>query len=398
MTQQVDSKNTQPKNAQSMQALKDIFLYFENGVFLQALSFGAEGSAIGEVVFNTSLCGYEEIITDPSYAGQFITFCMPEIGIVGVNEQDKESKEIFCKGVIVSQYNDFYSNFRAQGDLSTLLKKHNIIGICNLDTRALVKMLRTQGSMMMIASTEISEKETLESLLKSAPSISEQNLIPEVSTKKPYIHKDGVFSFESMDYKRTNSTKRKKILAIDFGIKRNILNELTSVGLEVEVIPHTFSADCILKRFESKEIGGVFLSNGPGDPLMLENEITQIRTLIDSQIPLFGICLGHQLLAIAHGFDTYKLKFGHHGANHPVKNTLTGEVEITSQNHNYSVPDSIESIAEVTHRNLFDGTIEGVRYRNKPIFSLQHHPESSPGPKEARSVFAEFAKAVHETH
>lgn len=398
-----DSKNTQPKNtqhgsAQFREALKDIFLYFENGVFLQALSFGAEGSAIGEVVFNTSLCGYEEIITDPSYTGQFITFCMPEIGIVGVNEQDKESRGIFCKGVIVSQYNDFYSNFRAQGDLSSLAKQHNIIGICNLDTRALVKMLRTQGSMMMIASTEISEKETLESLLKSAPSMSEQNLIPEVSTKKPYIHQDGVFSFDSMDYERANSTKRKKILAIDFGIKRNILNELTSVGLEVEVIPHTFSADSILKRFESKEIGGVFLSNGPGDPLILENEITQIRALIDSQIPLFGICLGHQLLAIAHGFDTYKLKFGHHGANHPVKNMLTGEVEITSQNHNYSVPDSIESIAEVTHRNLFDGTIEGVRYRNKPIFSLQHHPESSPGPKEARSVFAEFAKAVYETH
>ncbi|WP_394950801.1 glutamine-hydrolyzing carbamoyl-phosphate synthase small subunit [uncultured Helicobacter sp.] len=375
--------------------LKPISLYFENGVFLQAKSFGAEGSAVGEVVFNTSLSGYEEIITDPSYAGQFITFSMPEIGIVGVNPQDEESTKTFCKGVIVANYNEFYSNFRATQSLGDFLKAQNIIGICGVDTRALIKMLTKQGSMMMIASTHIHDAQSLATQLASAPHIQDINYIKQVSTPTPYTHQDSVFSFESLGY--TKPQWHKKILAIDFGIKRNILNELNAVGLEVEVIPYTFSADEVLERFERKEIGGVFLSNGPGDPLVLKDEVAQIQKLINANIPIFGICLGHQLLAIAHGFETFKLKFGHHGGNHPVKNLITQEVEITAQNHNYSVPDSIESIAQVTHRNLFDGTIEGLKYHNKPIFSVQHHPEASPGPKEARRLFAEFATIVRET-
>lgn len=386
-----------PKASQSSvsQNLQTISLYFENGVFLQAKSFGAEGTAVGEVVFNTSLSGYEEIITDPSYAGQFITFSMPEIGIVGVNPQDEESRQIFCKGVIVANYNEFYSNFRAKQSLGDFLKAQNIIGICGIDTRALIKMLTKQGAMMMIASTQLHDVQALAAELAAAPHIQDINYLKQVSTSTPYTHQDSVFSFESFSYAKPQW--HKKILAIDFGIKRNILNELNAVGLEVEVIPYNFSADEVLARFESGEIGGVFLSNGPGDPLVLTDEIEQIKKLIDSGIPMFGICLGHQLLAIAHGFETFKLKFGHHGGNHPVKNLITQEVEITAQNHNYSVPDSIESIAQVTHRNLFDGTIEGLKYHNKPIFSVQHHPEASPGPKEARRLFAEFAAMVQES-
>ncbi len=372
--------------------MEKISLYFENGVFLQASSFGASGEAVGEVVFNTSLTGYQEIITDPSYAGQFITFSMPEIGIVGANEQDYESKEIFAKGVIVSHYNERFSNFRATSSLSYILQKHNILGICGIDTRTIIKMLRTQGAMMMIASTQCHDKQALRQKLANSPRIEQINYIKQVSTQKAYTHQDGVYDFEQFTYSKPKW--HKKIIAIDFGIKRNILNELNAVGLEVEVISHKFSATDIIKRFQSGEISGVFLSNGPGDPLSLQDEVKEIRQLIDSAIPIFGICLGHQLLALAHGFETYKLKFGHHGGNHPVKNLLTNAVEITAQNHNYSVPDSIESIAEVTHRNLFDGTIEGLKYHNKPIFSLQHHPEASPGPKESRSVFEQFAQML----
>lgn len=372
--------------------MENISLYFENGVFLQAKSFGASGEAVGEVVFNTSLTGYQEIITDPSYAGQFITFSMPEIGIVGANEQDYESREIFAKGVIVSHYNAYFSNFRAKDSLASILKKHNIIGICGIDTRTIIKMLRTQGAMMMIASTKYHDKQSLSQKLSHSPRIEHINYIKQVSTQKAYTHKDSVFDFEKFTYGKPKW--RKKIIAIDFGIKRNILNELNAVGLEVEVMPHNFSANGIIKRFQSGEISGVFLSNGPGDPLSLQSEVEEIKKLIDSGIPLFGICLGHQLLALAHGFKTYKLKFGHHGGNHPVHNLLTNAVEITAQNHNYSVPDSIQSIAKVTHRNLFDGTIEGLQYHDKPIFSIQHHPEASPGPKESRSVFEQFAQML----
>lgn len=389
-----ESANTESTSTIA-QHLQPISLYFENGVFLQAKSFGASGTAVGEVVFNTSLSGYEEIITDPSYAGQFITFSMPEIGIVGVNPQDTESRQAFCKGVIVAHYNPYYSNFRATQSLGDFLKAQHIIGICDVDTRALIKTLTNQGAMMMIASTQIHDAPSLAAKLAATPHIQEINYIEQVSTTTPYTHQDSIFSFESFSYAKPQWSK--KILAIDFGIKRNILNELTAVGLEVEVIPHHFSADEVIARFRAQEIGGIFLSNGPGDPLVLKDVVAQIQKLIDSDIPMFGICLGHQLLAIAHGFETYKLKFGHHGGNHPVKNLITQEVEITAQNHNYSVPDSIESIAQVTHRNLFDGTIEGLKYRNKPIFSVQHHPEASPGPKEARGLFAEFAAMVRPT-
>lgn len=373
--------------------MRDVWIYLENGIYLSAKSFGAEGTQVGEIVFNTSLTGYQEIISDPSYAGQFITFTMPEIGNVGVNDEDMESFKAHCKGVIVRQYQSQYSSFRAQEALHTFLEKHGVLGICDIDTRYLTKMLRTEGAMMMIASTVVSDKGELKALLEAAPRIEEINYIEEVSTKVAYTHSNGVYDPFSFRYNDAPVAKA-RIAAIDFGVKRNILNELTQAGLEVEVLPNTFSGDDLIARYDAKEIDGVFLSNGPGDPLVLKGEQEEIKKLIARKIPLFGICLGHQLLSIAHGYDTHKLKFGHHGGNHPVKNVMTGMVEITAQNHNYNVPESVREIADVTHINLFDNTIEGLRYKDAPVFSVQHHPEASPGPKESRYIFSEFLNLI----
>jgi len=373
--------------------MQPIYIYLENGTFLKAKSFGAEGTEVGEIVFNTSMTGYQEIVTDPSYAGQFVTFTMPEIGNVGCNAEDMESNGAWCKGIMVRQYQDVPSNFRSEEPLHELLKRFGVLGICDIDTRFLTKMVREEGAMMMIASTEVSEKEKLAEMLEKAPHISEINYIEEVSTKEAYIHKSG--NYDAMRYCYNDAPEPKaKIVALDFGIKRNILNELTQAGMEVEVVPNTVDADQLISRYKSGEIDGVFLSNGPGDPLILKSEQEKIKKLIEAKVPMFGICLGHQLLSIAHGFDTYKLKFGHHGGNHPVKNSVTGTVEITAQNHNYNVPDEITEIAEVTHRNLFDGTIEGVKYKNSPVMSVQHHPESSPGPHESRYIFNEFLQMI----
>jgi len=372
--------------------MQKVSLYFENGLFLEADSFGASGTSVGEIVFNTSLTGYQEIVTDPSYAGQFITFTMPEIGNVGCNEQDMESCGAYCKGVIVRSYQGRPSNFRSQEPLDELLKRYNILGITNIDTRFLTKMLRSEGAMMMIASTEIHSQDELKKILAESPRIEEINYIEQVSTKEPYTHQEGRYDARTFEYEKPN--RDKKIIALDFGIKRNILNELTHAGMEVEVVPNSIEAEVIIEKFKAKEIDGVFLSNGPGDPLILKEEQAKIKKLIEAKIPLFGICLGHQLLSISHGYDTYKLKFGHHGGNHPVKNRINGVVEITAQNHNYNVPDNITEVATVTHTNLFDNTIEGLRYKNSPTMSVQHHPEASPGPHESSYIFEEFKKML----
>ncbi len=372
--------------------MQKISLYLENGILLEAKSFGATGTSVGEIVFNTSLTGYQEIVTDPSYAGQFVTFTMPEIGIVGCNEQDMESKGAYCKGIIVRNYHPRVSNFRATQSLDELLKREGVMGISNIDTRYLTKTLRDEGAMMMVASTEVHSVEELKSILDSSPRIEDINYIEEVSTKESYIHQHARYNAMSFEYQKPTTTK--KIIALDFGIKRNILNELTHAGMEVEVVPNSIDASTIIERFRAKEIDGVFLSNGPGDPLILKDEQAKIKKLIEAKIPLFGICLGHQLLSISHGYDTYKLKFGHHGGNHPVKNEKRGTVEITAQNHNYNVPDNIIEVASVTHTNLFDNTIEGLRYNDSPIISVQHHPEASPGPHESAYIFSDFAKML----
>ncbi len=372
--------------------MQKVSLYFENGLLLEAKSFGTEGTSVGEIVFNTSLTGYQEIVTDPSYAGQFVTFTMPEIGIVGCNEQDSESKGAYCKGIIVRSYQDRVSNFRAKESLAKLLKREGVIGICDIDTRFLTKMIRDEGAMMMVASTTTHDIDKLKDILDSSPRIEDINYIEQVSTKESYIHNQANFNIDTFEYNKPQTTK--KIIALDFGVKRNILNELTNAGMEVKVVPNSTPADEIIAMIDSGKASGVFLSNGPGDPLILKDEQAKIKTLIEHKIPLFGICLGHQLLSISHGYDTYKLKFGHHGGNHPVKNSLTGTVEITAQNHNYNVPDSITEVATVTHINLFDNTIEGLRYNDSPTMSVQHHPEASPGPKESAYIFGEFAKML----
>jgi len=372
--------------------MKKIYLYFENGLFLEATSFGAEGTAVGEVVFNTSMSGYQEIITDPSYAGQFITFTMPEIGNVGCNKEDFESSGAYCKGVIVRNYQDRVSNFRSEETLSSLLKREGVLGICDIDTRYLTKVLRDGGAMEMIASTKISNKDELAKILEESPKIGDINYIKEVTTKEPYTHSSG--KYDAREFKYTEPKTTKKIIAYDFGIKRNILNELVTAGLEVEVVPANTPASYAIDKFKNGDIGGIFLSNGPGDPLVLDEQKVIVKELLDANIPMFAICLGHQMLSIAHGYDTYKLKFGHHGGNHPVKCSSTNRVEITAQNHNYNVPDNITEVADVTHVNLFDNTIEGLEYKKGNIISVQHHPEASPGPHESAYVFNEFAKRV----
>jgi len=374
--------------------LKKVYIYLENGTFLEANSFGANATVVGEIVFNTSMSGYQEIMSDPSYAGQFVTFTAPEIGNVGVNSQDMESKSAHAKGMIVRNYQSRYSNFRAEDSLHSFLIKHGVMGICDVDTRYLTKMIRSEGAMMMVASTLLSSKEELKKVLESSPRIEDVNYIEQVSTKEAYLHTSSTYNMkDSFEYDSAPEVKA-KVAVIDFGVKRNILNEIVSAGIGVEVLPNNFNADDLIKRYKEKNIDGVFLSNGPGDPLVLKKEQEQIKKLIEAKVPMFGICLGHQLLSIAHGYDTFKLKFGHHGGNHPVKNIKTGFVEITAQNHNYNVPDNIVDIADVTHVNLFDGTIEGLRYKNSTVFSVQHHPESSPGPKESRYIFSEFLALI----
>jgi len=368
--------------------MQKVSLYFENGTLLEAKSFGATGTLVGEVVFNTSMTGYQEIVTDPSYAGQFVTFTMPEIGNVGCNAQDMESKGAYCKGIIVRSYQDRPSNFRCEESLASLLKKHGVLGITDIDTRFITKMLRSEGSMEMVASTEIHDVDELKKILADAPRIEEVNYIEQVSTKESYVHNEARYNAEKFEYEKPNTSK--KIIALDFGIKRNILNELTHAGMEVTVVPNSMEASAIIEKFREKEIDGVFLSNGPGDPLILKEEQEKIKELIAAKVPLFGICLGHQLLSIAHGYDTYKLKFGHHGGNHPVMNQANKVVEITAQNHNYNVPDNIVEVATVTHTNLFDNTIEGLKYNDSPTMSVQHHPEASPGPHESAYIFSEF--------
>ena len=373
--------------------MKKAWIYLENGTFLEANSFGADSTTVGEIVFNTSLSGYQEIMSDPSYAGQFVTFTMPEIGNIGVNAEDMESSSAHAKGMIVRKYQGRYSNFRAEESLESFLVKHSVMGICDIDTRFLTKMIRSEGAMMMVASTKISDKDELKKILDNSPRIEDINYIQEVSTKKSYLHSSGIYSQTQFKYEDA-PTPQAKIAVIDFGVKRNILNEIVQAKIGVEVIPNDFKAEDLIEQYNAKTIDGVFLSNGPGDPLVLKREQEQIKKLIDAKIPMFGICLGHQLLSISHGYDTFKLKFGHHGGNHPVKNIKTGLVEITAQNHNYNVPDNITEIAEVTHINLFDNTIEGLKYNGSPIFSVQHHPESSPGPKESRYIFSEFLSLI----
>ncbi len=363
-------------------------LALENGTVFEGDCFGATGEVRGEVVFNTSMSGYQEVYTDPSYRGQIVTLTYPLIGNYGIAPEDMESGSPQVSGVIVREYMPQPSNFRARGDLGGWLRKNGVIAVTGIDTRMLTRMIRTEGALRGILSTDDMDDASLIRKAKQIPSMAGQDLATQVTCARPYTWA-GVDTtpFALAAHGPGGSDRRFRIAAYDFGIKQNILRRLTMYGCDVTVVPAQFPASDLL----AMNPDGVFLSNGPGDPAPVKPAIDNIKQLL-GRVPIFGICLGHQLLALALGGTTYKLKFGHRGGNHPVKNLLTGKIEITSQNHGFAVdPDSLDPAqVEITHLNLYDGTNEGLRHRRLQAFSVQYHPEASPGPHDSDYLFNEF--------
>lgn len=354
-------------------------LLLEDGTVFQGKGFGREGEAFGEVVFNTSITGYQEIITDPSYKGQIVAMTYPLIGNYGVNQEDVESARPWLEGFVVKELSAIHSNWRSTMGLGEYLKKHNIVGIQNIDTRALTRHIRLQGAMQAVISTgEQDEKKLLEKL-KAAPRLVGIDLVKEVTCKEPY------------EWKENPKKSRFKVVALDCGIKFYILRHLAAVGCKVKVVPAITSGQDILKL----KPDGVLLSNGPGDPAAVTYVVETVRSLL-GKTPIFGICLGHQMLGLALGGKTYKLKFGHHGGNHPVKDLKTGKVAITSQNHGFCV--DIKSITHkdtvMTHLNLYDNTAEGLENKRLKLFSVQYHPEAGPGPHDATYLFKKFRQLM----
>jgi carbamoyl-phosphate synthase small subunit len=364
-------------------------LALENGEVFRGESFGAPGEITGEVVFNTSMSGYQEILTDPSYAGQIVVMTYPMIGNCGVNEDDLESAQPRVAGFVVKEYIEAYSNFRGKGSLGSWLAAHGIIAIQGLDTRMLTRMIRTVGAMRGILSTTETSPERLVEKARRSPSMAGLDLTKQVTTGEPYQWSDVDRTPFALPATKpaVPGGPRYRVVVCDYGVKRNILRRLTSYGCDLTVVPSSYSARDIL----ALNPDGIFLSNGPGDPAAVTYAIRTIEALI-GEVPMFGICLGHQLLALALGGRTFKLKFGHRGANHPVKNLETGDIEITCQNHGFAVdPQSLDpSSVEITHVNLNDGTNEGFRHRSLPLFSVQYHPEASPGPHDSDYLFRHF--------
>jgi len=365
-------------------ASKKAILVLEGGDFFLGQSIGYEGDAEGEIVFNTSMTGYQEILTDPSYKGQIVTMTYPLIGNYGCNFEDVESHRPWVEGFIIKELAALPSNWRKKESLPDFLKRHKIVAIQGVDTRKLTKIIRSGGAQRALISTTDNNIKSLQRRVKNIPSIVGLDLVKKVTTAKAYRWREGVYKWP----KGYSAKKRFKyfVVAYDFGIKRNILRSLTSNNVDVHVVPAQTSWKEILKM----KPDGVLLSNGPGDPAPINYAIENIKCLI-GKIPIFGICLGHQLLALALGGKTFKLKFGHRGANHPVQNLETGSIEITSQNHGFAVDiDSLKGLAKLTHLNLNDMTSEGLSVRDKFLFSVQYHPESSPGPKDSRYLFQDF--------
>lgn len=370
-------------------------LALENGTVFAGVSFGAEKESTGEVVFNTSLTGYQEILTDPSYAGQIVTMTYPLIGNYGVNLEDLESTRPQVAGFVVREYFDFYSNFRATGSLGPWLAEHDIIGIEGIDTRMLTRIIRTAGAMRGVISTKDLDDESLIAKAKESPQMKGLDLTKRVTTAEPYVwdevdktsYRVEVIPGDFADNRKWN------VVVFDYGVKHNILRRLAAYGCRLTVVPSWYSAEQVLEI----DPDGIFFSNGPGDPSAVTYAISNIKKLIGKK-PIFGICLGHQLLALALGAKTFKLKFGHRGGNHPVKNLLMQTVEITSQNHGFAVdPETLDpATIEITHVNLNDGTNEGFRHKQFPLFCVQYHPEASPGPHDSDYLFNQFVQMMRQ--
>ena len=365
----------------------EALLALEDGTWFRGVSAGADGVTGGEVVFNTSMTGYQEVLTDPSYAGQIVTMTSPEIGNYGVSPDDIESRAPRVSGFVVREESPLASNWRAEATLRDYLVEHRIVAIADIDTRALTRRLRSAGVMRgVIATGEQLDAAALVARARAIPAMEGSDLVCGVTTDRAYdwsAEEPGEFQLPP----GRRPSRRLTIAAYDFGMKRNILRRLTAHGCDVRVYPASTPAADVLATGPD----GVFLSNGPGDPAVLTYAIDNARALVAAEVPVFGICLGHQVLGLAMGGSTYKLKFGHRGANHPVKKLETGRIEITSQNHGFAVdPASLPDSVDVTHVNLYDGTVEGLRHRARPVFSVQYHPEASPGPHDADYLFDDF--------
>ncbi len=369
-------------------------LVLENKTIFRGIGIGYQGTATGEVCFNTSLTGYQEIISDPSYAGQIINFTFPHIGNVGTNKEDHESDNIWTKGVIFNSEITNPSNYRSLKNLDTWLIKNKIVGITGLDTRNLTNFIRDKGAPKGTISNNKNGKFNVKKLLNLSiqwSGLNKLDLAKTVTTKNKYVWQ-GYKTWKKEKGFEKNNKKTFKIIAIDYGIKKNILRYFSNFNCKVIVVPCTLSASEILKM----KPDGIFLSNGPGDPAATgKYAIEIIQKLIKENIPIFGICLGHQILALALKAKTKKMKLGHRGANHPVKNLLNQKVEITSQNHGFEIlKESLPKNVEITHKSLFDNCIEGIKLKNKPVFSVQYHPESNPGPQDSVYLFKQFINEV----
>jgi carbamoyl-phosphate synthase small subunit len=360
-------------------------LVLADGSAFRGISIGAEGHTVGEVVFNTAMTGYQEILTDPSYARQIVTLTYPHIGNVGVNAEDAESVQVFAAGLVIRDLPILASNFRSEQDLSSYLKSNNVIAIADIDTRRLTRILREQGAQNGCVLAGVADEARALQLARSFPGLVGMDLAKVVSTRAPYSWHEGTWKL-GHGY-RAGAEVKFHVVAYDYGVKRNILRTLASRGCRVTVLPAEASAE---EALELKP-DGIFLSNGPGDPEPCDYAIRAIQKILETDTPLFGICLGHQLLGLACGAKTMKMKFGHHGANHPVQDLDTGKVMITSQNHGFAVdPSTLPTNVRATHVSLFDGSLQGIARIDKQAFSFQGHPEASPGPHELGYLFDRF--------
>ncbi len=370
---------------------KPALLVLEDGSVFKGRAIGADGAAVGEVVFNTSMTGYQEILSDPSYARQIVTLTYPHIGNTGVNDEDEECGQVWASGLVIRDLPLLACNFRSQQSLSEYLKAKNIVGIADIDTRRLTRILRDKGAQngCVIASAEPDEAEAL-AKARDFAGLKGMDLAKEVSTQAAYPWREGVWQLGQGH--QTRESFNHKVVAYDFGVKRNILRMLAERGCDITVVP----AQTPITEVLAMQPDGVFLSNGPGDPEPCDYAIAAIKVLIEKKIPTFGICLGHQLLGLAAGAKTMKMKFGHHGGNHPVQDTDTNKVMITAQNHGFAIDESsLPNNVRLTHKSLFDGTLQGIALTDAPAFSFQGHPEASPGPHDVAPLFDQFIALMH---